>query len=301
MGDSALPSKYGSAPLAGDDLSLMRGMLDPSTPVAMRKQMLGLLGRPTSPDSFYHGAGMSSSPVAQVSSNALLLADVACTPNTWVWKSSTKYPGSFKAWTLCSAGYSKRLDAMIAVLDKYWGPETDLMGQPLTDADPFALSPSEYGGDGGIDVYALPAGVQLTREGSSHTLGGLAGGLAVPTNITGKKASGYVLLGEANVAAGNFESDLVHELFHVLQFSHNWTAMNMLVGQNPGVWEVSWFTEAGAAWAEGHFVKPHSGDPYRYVSWFQNASYPLDTTDVQGGPAWLHTYGSMMWYLFMEQ
>jgi hypothetical protein len=300
-GDNVLPSKYGSAPLAGDDGSLTRGMLDAATPDAIRKQLLAFLGRPTSPASFYLGAGVSPSPVARVPGGLLLTADVACAPNTWISSSSTKYPGSFKVWTMCSAGYSTRLDAMIAVLEKYWGPETDLMGQPLSDADPFAADPSEYGGDGGIDFYALPAGVQLTREGKTHTLAGLAGALAVPTNITGKKASGYVLLGEANVTARTFDADVVHELFHILQDSHNYQVMSMPGGQNPAVWQSSWYTEAGAAWAEGYFVQPHSGDPYRYVSWFQRASYPLDATDIQGGAAWSHTYGSMMWYLFMEQ
>jgi hypothetical protein len=91
-----------------------------------------------------------------------------------------------------------------------------------------------------------------------------------------------------------FESDFVHEFFHLLQFRTN-------VGFcGSDEW---WFTEASATWAESYFVPGTApGEVYdRYVDGFKkdpSLSLTSMAKDDSGSP---HGYSSFIWPYFMQQ
>jgi hypothetical protein len=205
----------------------------------------------------------------------------------------------FDVWT-CGASAAAVAEAKKALdlAEKHYAAETALMGGPPI---PDSGSPAE-GGDKKIDVYVAEpgAGQEVTRwdpairdyRKSDLTVKDAA--VTIDTDEKGTAASGWIVLNAARLGSPAFESDFVHEFFHLLQNRTN-------VGYcSRGKW---WFTEASATWAEAYFVPATAEDEVyaRYVKGFEKAPSLSLTSMVKDPSGSYHGYSSFIWPYFMQQ
>jgi hypothetical protein len=204
----------------------------------------------------------------------------------------------FDVWTCghTSAAISAAQKALGAATKNYAG-ETSLMGgPPLPDSG----TPAE-GGDKKIDIYlvSVSAGQEVSRYDpatkqvdTSNMTGAVAE--TIPTDEKDTTASGWMVLNLDRLNSPGFQSDFVHEFFHLLQYRTN-------VGFcGTPEW---WFTEASATWAESYFVPGTAADEVysRYVNAFEkdpSLSLTSMAKDTSGNP---HGYASFIWPYFMQQ
>ena len=171
------------------------------------------------------------------------------------------------------------------------------MGAPLSDeGTPIAA----YGGDDRIDIYLVDPGVEVHREGNDDSLDPDDAAAAVTSDERAgtTNSSGYMLLNAARAATGGpaFDSDFVHEFFHVLQYKWN--------SGHCGSTEW-WFTEASAVWAEWEWVpaaRTSEVDP-RTTGFRSTPGVPLnqDVPDGASKAVEMHEYNAWLWALFMDQ
>jgi hypothetical protein len=211
----------------------------------------------------------------------------------------------FDVWT-CGATATALADAKEAlrVAELYDAAEATFMGgAPIPDTG----SPAE-GGDINIDLYLVtpdqeisrydPATLQTDTVGLSQTDSDgnpvTAEAVTVPTDESGTTASGWMLLNDKHLGTEAFDSDFVHEYFHLLQYRTN-------TGNCGG--KEWWFTEASATWAQSYFDNATALDEVyqRYVDGFEtNPGMSLTSMakDASGVP---HGYASFIWPYFMAQ
>ena len=110
-----------------------------------------------------------------------------------------------------------------------------------------------------------------------------------PDGSPSRTASGYVLLNRSTLAGSGAKGDVVHELFHVLEWAHNLLATHLNGDDH-------WFDEASATWAQTYFDQDHSETTHQlFVDDFQTSTAGLESTDID------HEYASYIWPFFMQQ
>ena len=189
-------------------------------------------------------------------------------------------------------------DEVAADVEAAWGPLSELMGDPIGDAnnpdDTFPDAPE--GDDGLLDVYVV-AGL-VNGRARSITTDAIATTYPAPP-LAGPPAalttSAYMVVDRTRGSGAHLKSTIVHELFHAFQFAHNNGGLVQL-GPDGRPWKMHWFMEASAVWSEHEFV-PEARDPevYRWVDDFQEASVGL-ASNKDG-----NEYASWLWPLFMRQ
>lgn len=291
FGDRSLPEQYRGAPEPHDlGLTVELEETVDEMPEEVAEQVRPYLLRPSDPSSAFSAVeaqGFRSSP------GAVRQADGDNQQCTDGWSTQDAGDLPFRVWVCDNLGQPAAGDALDAVLDALSTYAPDMiadapqgMGAPIPD-DPGA-DPTQQTDDR-IDVYVLPTGwFAPYRDGNARQMEENASGIAMSASPRdGITSSGYVLLKAGLV---DFPLDLasvmVHELFHILQYSHN----QALIGGSGG-----WLFDATASWAEGYFVSGDSGSVNNRVRAMQASELSLHTD------SYFHQYWASLWPLFMEQ
>ena len=318
VGDPRLPEAYRGLQTEDDALwiALYRDM--PSLPQVIQEQLLPYFVRPTDPRSVWNeepaataqglvGAGRRGRTFTVEQGRAWAPA-FACS-NGWIRdRVSSTIP--ITLWSQCGVDQgaaNTRLEEARTYLVRHWLAETNLMGFPIGDAnDPNDDYPDPPEGDDGlVDIYLL-ANTTPTGHPRTLTTGGYASvrptaPLSGPAGA--EQASAYMVVGPG-LSGLILEATLVHELFHVLQASHNvygridCPPLLLRTGCSGQQQKSHWFVEASAAWSEHEFVpaaRPIGDGPYDQWKGFISNPNGLWLTDGS------NEYNSWMWPLFMEQ
>lgn len=301
--DPSLPGEYQGAP-DGHDTELLTSMpfrLD-ELPTNIRDQVEPYFLRPTNPKSVF---STDDDPPGLRSARRAALGDNPAKPGPWpyvpcqgTWEAEAVPDLPFMVWACPSADHADadgatvagaassakgRIATTIDVVQAHVKQMIADMGPVIPDdptTDPHPRS------DDRIDIYVLPPhSLGPDRDDNPFYLDSRMWTVAASPSV-GAKASAYVLVSADEFADGAmFERELVHELFHVLQYTHNAT-----LGSR-------WFYEASAEWAAAHYVRHDSARLHRVrMPVLQNA-VGLSLQDELG----LHPYGAYLWPLFMEQ
>jgi hypothetical protein len=208
---------------------------------------------------------------------------------------------NFKVWTCgTSTAAVAAADAALNIAESYYPAMTAMMGKPLPDSGSAA-----EGGDTRIDIYLVSAsaGQEITRyddsigKATESDIGGDVVAETIPTDEAAKStyASGWMVLDVDALSASSFDSDFVHEFFHLLQYRYN-----IGLCSNGAV---NWFREASATWAEVNFVPSTAADQvyYRFTDGFEKVPglSLISTADDPSGES--HAYSSFIWPFFMQQ
>ena len=193
-------------------------------------------------------------------------------------------------------------DLVRADADSLFAAEQADMGSWVSDG------PSAHnGGNDKLDIYVIPATKCVTNRSSTCEAipdGALAKAVPAPpftSNGSRRTTSAFILVGSDRVTKPTLKSDLAHEIFHVLQYAHNWNALSKVV--TPGavpVYDNSWFAEASATWAEWHYANAEVKDDNYSI--FTSNFQPVNTSLLKFEQAKNgHQYASWVWPLYMEQ
>lgn len=172
-------------------------------------------------------------------------------------------------WRDSNPGDAAVAASLTTVADKAILTFTSLLGrQPLPDG---GSSGPCRGGDDAIDVALV--------DPKSKTVPFFPGTKAVPS---------YILL-QRNPEDG-VEMTLVHELFHVFQYTYNVREFGVIT-------HYKWLVEATATWAQHHYSPAgNSGKEHRAAPFFlSDPSLPL--YHVSAG----HEYGAYLFFLYLTQ
>lgn len=191
-----------------------------------------------------------------------------------------------------------KVEEVIAYMTAVWGPMTDLMGEPLGDAnDPNDRYPDPpEGADGLLDIYVVQS--SLSAHGRELSNAALASTFAAPPFVGQPRSaatSSYIVVDGGAPGGDALKSTIAHEFFHSLQYARN--NIGMLYGSNQTAWFRHWFVEASATWSEHRFVPAaRSTEVYpRFSDVFQSTSRSL--VDPDGD----NEYASWAWPYFMAQ
>ncbi len=284
FGDVRLPEAFvGSGPAEEDaelftDIERDRATLT----AAVLDQLAPFLLRPDEPQSLFAAAG----PNGRERPAAALPANDTCSGpvREWITARSTLHP--VRVWTQCEGTVPTNniardnLLKVIDVVDKAYGRMVALMGPAV---------PDEYGDDA-IDVYVVPATADAPRRGGDYEVEGVRGVCIAQKPFAGRTSSAYVMLPTWRLSEPDYQLTVIHELFHVLQYAHDWKVRG---------W---WFREASATWASFHFNRESPVDPpdnaglhaERFGGYQASADGLLSLADD-------HAYKSYIWPFFMEQ
>ncbi|MEP7301479.1 MAG: hypothetical protein ABI699_08110 [Caldimonas sp.] len=289
FGSSKLPREFvGSGP-DEEDLALFADIEGerPNLPQSILDQLQPFLLRPTDPSSVFN-AGQPTSRKQILRDHPMAVEPFAdrCPGGAreWISQRSTQHP--VRAFALCLGTPVDDLRArnellkVIAAVDKAYGLMVANMGPAKPD----------LWGDDAIDVYVVPESADAPRELGDYVVERVRGVAVQQPPFVGPTSSGYVMLPRSRLAQPDYFFTVIHELFHVLQFAHNYR-----IGRH-------WFTEASASWASIHFNRTANIDPpanrdlhdERFGS-FQAS--PMGLLSVEGD----NEYFSYAWPLFMEQ
>ena len=288
FGSSRLPREFvGSGP-DEEDLALFADIERerPNLPQSILDQLQPFLLRPTDPSSVFN-AGRQTSRKQAFGEHRITAETFAdrCPGGAreWISQRSTQHP--VRAFALCLGTPADDLRArnqllkVIAAVDKAYGLMVANMGPAKPD----------LWGDDAIDVYVVPENADAPRELGDYRIEGVRGVAPQQPPFAGRTSSGYVMLPSSRLAEPDYFFTVIHELFHVLQFAHNYQI-------------TSWFVEASASWASIHFNRTANIDPpanrglhnERFRS-FQAS--PSGLLSLAGD----NEYFSYTWPLFMEQ
>jgi hypothetical protein len=214
---------------------------------------------------------------------------------------NTAGDANFKIWT-CGNDTSAA-EAVLNIAENYYPAMTAMMGPPRPDSGSAA-----EGGDSRIDIYLVSsaANQQVTRYDDStgvkttSTIGinPKTGAREVAetndTDQVGTISSAWMALDINALSTSAFDSNFVHEFFHVLQDAYN-------VGRCSK--QLNWFVEASATWAESHFVPATAlTEVYnRFINGFERSPEMSLTSTAKDPSLASHAYSSFIWPYFMQQ
>jgi hypothetical protein len=311
--DAQLPPEYDGRGLGAEDTTLFPEIHRhwDTLPLSAQAALQPYLLRPTDPDSPFtataapaiaaqaRGAGTQRRAAAVTAQSS----QVEC-PS---WSSANASIAYVKVWVCQSTDTAQTLyiqSKVIEILDRHWNAMVADMGAPRPD--------DGTGGDDRIDVYVLNLqncvmrdGVNcsgITQDDSSEPSLAEAITTDAAAAVPGG-TSGYMLLqrGRAYTGGVDFEADVVHELYHVMQYAH-------IDGEGTGT--DNWFLEASATWAEWAYVPAASASEVHtwYPMHYENADLTVfDRTTYQPGDRSLqvesddHQYAAYIWPYFMQQ
>jgi hypothetical protein len=334
-GDDRLPAEYRGAGAAGtpgeDDGAAAIVVAEWATfTEAERAAFLPYVVRPTDPASIYALPGTARSPFTLASTRGATTRGAATAP-TRAAATTSGAPTSGASTTaglpsttaaVCEDGFLRetvpgipvtvwgqcggstesrvlaRVDEVLTYVAEVWRPMTDLMGEPIGDAN---LPDDDYpdapeAGDGLLDIYVVAGSVggrarPITTNALATTI--TAPPLAGPEGA--ETSSSYIVVDGAAGAGLALKSTLAHELFHSLQYAHN-NLGTVLPSREDSGWDRHWFMEASATWAEHEFVPAaRKTEVYPRIEAFQESS--LGLASVRGA----NEYASWMWPFFMRQ
>lgn len=205
-------------------------------------------------------------------------------------------------WGQCGGSSESRalakVEEVVAYISDLWGPMTDLMGDPLGDAnDPNDRYPDPpEGADGLLDIYVVES--SLSAHGRQLSNAALASTYAAPPFVGPARSaatSSYIVVDGGAQGGDALRSTMAHEFFHSLQYAHN--NIGTMYGSNQAGWSRHWFIEASATWSEHRFVPAgRATEVYpRFSGDFQQTSRAL--ASVAGD----NEYASWVWPYFMAQ
>lgn len=269
--------------------------------------------RPDDPTSIFHN--QTPVPTAQPRSTSGAKGPAPSTNisgNSEGWGFLESAPGHFKVWARCDPSNTwvdpdtaEAISDTLLLADTVWTPITVLMGTPVPDE-----GGPRGGGDPAIDIYLVDPLDESFYAGRHHeiTNGAIAVTRPAPP-YPHRAASGYISLPRTAVHTIGYRSTVIHEIFHVLQFAHNW------IITHDGESEY-WFSEASATWAQVHFDRTITTWPPRWAGreadydplprYKSFQEYPVYSTSLQtsgprGSREQLHEYDAFIWPFFMEQ
>ena len=298
--DPQLPPEFDAPGLGSEDISLFEEIQEAWTrlPAEIQADLAPYVARPDDPASAF-GAG----PAPAGATRGLVRRDATerrC-PNYWTHVDAAV--ANVRVWD-CSSGDAAAdaafLGRIAALFDKHWPIMTGDMGPPLPD-DGVSGSPA-------IDAYLIEAGSCIRRNNICRNLEpstpGQKDAIALAVKAApfvavgsgGEKSSGFMILKRERAVAADgdldFESDVIHEFFHVLQFAHTTKASKRL-GEG---WLQSFFTEGSATWSEWMYLPEHSAVTHQWWSGeFLEKPASLLLTDGR------HEYSSYIWPFFIQQ
>jgi len=288
FGAAELPEKYATGVATEDEAAIAELQLEQNAgtlPAEIAAQVAPFLARPTDPTSAFYG---SAPPVgARQPFAAAAPMDVTCGSDGWASVVSQSIPVT--VWGSCAEGRdTSDLLGFMSAIESFYPDEVSVMGDPIPDEG----GPDD-GGDSNIDVYAVDSCV--TRGGQCRVAefdnaAAVTYSAAPYSGGPASTASGYILIYRGYTDRTDQRSILEHEMFHVLEYAHNYA------GIHSGGGKAFWMTEASANWSEEAFVA--DGRPkwiYPFEGDYQNTK--LGLTDTSGSNA----YASFMWPYFMEQ
>ncbi len=347
-GDARLPAEYRGSGSAEEDTGLLAeiGEFWPTLTAAQRAQLEPFTLRPANPNSWYGQLLAALPPAAAPAGNAArdgrgatrvrstlrrgaTTLDVgdpvlpsSCGEDTTPsngWISRLGASGGFRVWAHCVAQDPRAAEIVvnhaIEVYDVLWGPMTSDMGSARSDVPANTpINPADGVGDASIDIYILFPGDVVSRLGDSQ--GGVqhAYGWAQTWNEVGGRSSGYITVPVTTLLMPQFQIVAAHELFHVLQFAHNYQlaigAVPTGLGGIPNAPRRSWwYVEASAEWAGAHYDRVLADELGRgrqaralvYDPWFsQGFQSRSSTTSLNSGGGVL-PYAAFIWPYFIEQ
>lgn len=286
FGDSRLPAAYiGSGP-AEEDLALFTDIENarPTLPQAILDQLQPFLVRPDDPLSVFNAGQPTSRERPTVLPSAGRCAGGA---REWITERSSNHP--VRAWALCLGTQPSNeraqndLFRVIDVVDKAYDEMVASMGPAKPD----------LWGDEAIDVYVVPGQVHAPRPGETalvqYVVGGDRGAAWPQQPFAGRSSSAFVMMPTWRLAQADYQLTLIHELFHVLQFAHNYALDH-------------WFVEASATWGSVHFnrvaqIRPPQNENLHKERFgnFQASGHSLLST------AGNDPYRSYIYPMFIEQ
>lgn len=309
FGDPALPEEYASdviPPDGEEDLGLFTipAAMGDALPAEVQQNLEPYLVTPIDPRSAFY-LGDNAAPVALVGGMAQV-TDPACGDTGWTSKSSTVL--RIKVWIKCTGNYSADMAQTLAVAEAEWKPMIALMGEPMSDDG----SPNN-GGDSSLDVYitdetVCPTAAPPCRAISKNSILGWARPTATAGAGPGEPSPGFLVMRRSSLSSDPalYRSTLIHEFFHILEFSHNTAAItqptNLRDVNGDVVWDNLWFAEAAAKWSEWHFnaLAGRQAEADRVHWWFlnlfQKVDRPLDSLEPN-----LLRYAAYAWPMFMAQ
>lgn len=294
FGDERLPEAFiGSGP-AEEDIALFTDIEDarPNLPQSILDQLQPYLVRPDDPSGVFNiGQPTAVAAVARNRTIGVVESADRCAGGTreWITQRSTRHP--VRAWALCLGTHTSdekarnNLFKVIDVVDRAYDKMVANIGPAQADLV----------GDEAIDVYVVPNGVvRIPRPGDSSEdpyVVGVNRGVAYPQlPFAGLTSSGFLMMPNWRLDQVSYQLTLIHELFHVLQFAHNYRLTS------------HWFGEASATWSSFHFnrtapVRPadNKGLHEERFGGYQGSGHSLLSA------AGHHPYYSYIWPLFMEQ
>jgi hypothetical protein len=287
FGDSRLPETFvGSGP-AEEDIALFADIEDarPKLPQSILDQLAPYLARPDDPASVFN----EGQPTQRERPTATPLSAVErCTSDgtrQWITSRSTLHP--VRAWALCVGAQSideaaqNDLAKVIGVVDKAYEKMLANMGPAKPDLV----------GDEAIDVYVVNSVVGPPRPAGPYRVGDNRGAAWPQAPYAGNSSSGFIVMPAWRLAEADYQLTLIHELFHVLQFAHNYRLAR------------HWFTEASATWSSFHFNRTaeirHADNKSHHEENF--GGFQADSHSLLSTGNLYHPYQSYIWPLFMEQ
>lgn len=294
FGDRTLPDEYMGEPEA-HDLGLTSELQDalPDLPDDIRAQIEPYLLRPSDPDSAFSTGGLEPPGLRTVggsmkASDAIRATDTASMNKCANWDTEPVAGTGFRVWVCDDADVggpvtSEQAIRMLSDMIGNHAPKMVADMGPLIPDDP--EKESDDRADDNIDIYVLPDGwMGPYRENySASTDYGVT--LHSPP-YSGVTTSAYVMVATDLLSDPNLlERVVVHELFHVLQRTHN-----AHLGAR-------WFTEASAEWAASYYVRHGSTRLHEVRVPVKQDRPDVSLHEFSG----LYPYGAYLWPLFMEQ
>jgi hypothetical protein len=215
------------------------------------------------------------------------------------WRDSGSASPTFKVWACATGDWAADIDHVRALLDELYPVMADrsAMGDALRDE-----GTKEAGGDDRIDVYLLDVNTSRARGGAQKPIEGRTiSAVSATGSLVGSGSSTYIALGRPRVAdADPLRRTVIHDLFHALEYAHNFGIKTVDPGRTP------WFFEASAAWAEWQYFRSASAAVHRdyFVDTFlEQPSVMLEQPSeaASSDASQVHPSGAYLWPYFMQQ
>ncbi len=324
--DPQLPPQYDGDDEGGEDESVFQDIqrtwstMPPNVQAAIQPYLL----RPTDAGSPFSTGRVSAAARARAAKSTAAVRATATARqqitavgdipacSSWVFSSSSVYGGFLKYWTChtTDAEDAQVFATVDGIFTRHWDEMTGDMGIPRRD--------DGSGGDDSMDIYILDYGQCMPRNSGCRVLAQNAQSKTLALTIPAQAAAGslggssaYLLLRKNRAISADirFESDVVHEFFHALQFAH-YSSDTRVVHYPNGTtaFDHSWFVEASAKWAEWAYVP--AATPTEVEPWYPAASDVEEYADDVYQPGMVsllrqgssqHPYASYIWPFFMQQ